>query len=357
MYYIDNKFKNDGNTIIFLQSVVLFPDAVAKEYNVFCYDSFFNINKQNNDKHFKKLKNLYILKKKNRMYNNYIRFVYKVVEDKAACSDCTIFVFSDNGSTEFILSKVFDLTLRIDHKIKCVLIEEGLALYSCTYNTDKSFKYYIKRLLGLSDCIINPVIMGMNKYISEVWCSDPEKFKLKRNDIKVIKEDDVFTPEHSKKIMRLFAQNDNIRLPDDVKYVFLTQPYDFTNEMFKKFKHIMTILTAKGKVLIKKHPRDKFNYNQLQNDNIIISSDELQKIPFECIYRSLEDVTLLTYYSSAAIIKNSKRKPIFLYKLFCSPEEIDRINNFEINWRNISVCDTFEDLNNLIFGGNTNELH
>lgn len=348
MYYIDNKLMDDSNTIVYLESVLPFPSAVKKEYNVMCMEGFLE-KKSFESNHFESLQSLIKSIRRGRLFMKYADFVTKTVIDTAKKCECTLYYFSDNGIAEIILDRVFE-AVKTPDRLKCILIEEGLALYSTNGSVDRSIKYYIKRLLGIKRCILNPQLMGMNKHLSEVWCSDPEGFMKKRNDIMVIREDYIFTPEHSKKLMRLFSSTESLELPDDIRFIFVTQPLTYTDEMKKTFKMVMDVLSSYGKILIKKHPRDKFDYSIFENENVLVSSNQLQRIPFECIYNNFDDIILLTYYSSAAIVPNANHKPIFLYKLFCPAETVEMINNFEINWNDLLVCNSIDNLNNIIGG-------
>lgn len=272
----------------------------------------------------------------------------------SSMEECTLVVFKDQRVRECNIINAIKTKFP---KIKFLLMEEGLGLYASPEQISFSIKRIIgcaiKLALGVTRYYVENHPMGYNPAIDRIICVHPDVLEKRGFSKHAVleKECDVFSCENCDYLLKNFFKiNFNEHFFD---FVFLTQPIypksKIADEKYDKFlNELFSILTLKGSVLIKKHPRDKWDYSSLKNINIEISESNVSCIPFECIMGIYGRPQMLTLFSSAALNSLPNKKSIFLYKLL--PDSLDgsQIDEVMIKVSNSVICKSFSDLSALL---------
>lgn len=268
--------------------------------------------------------------------------------------DLTFVLFKDQQIRECLVIN----TLKSRYKgSKIVLMEEGLALYATLTKEKLSIKRMIysviKIIFGVPKYFLEDHPMGCNPALDKIICANPEALKhrgfSKNAELEI--EYDVFENEHCKYLLRNLFKTD---LDNKIfNFVFLTQPIYPCSKVddgkYEKFlNELISILKKKGSVLIKKHPRDKWNYDSFKDDNVEICENKINHIPFECIWGALGKPQMLTLFSSAACISSSNKKSIFLYKFLPNSTGNSRLDEKIVSDSKYVICDSFLELPNYL---------
>ena len=340
--YINEKFGRDNSIIIFDETLISMPSKIKEDYNV-CLD----VPKIKTAKkgilgyleeisHVKKSWNL-------------LKEVLKKIDD-----DITLIVFKDIHLKETTM--IEKARKMCKGRIRVWLIEEGLGLYvTKNYNIRKSgIKSLLCKLTGVSSFHNTGKTHGMHPGTDKVIALRPEFLEEKYAEKKVELEKmiDVFDEKFSNYFVEAVVGKQNIQSKYD--FVFLTMPLDFssTEERRKKYDDFMTkmlsVLSKKGKTLIKSHPRDKIDYSKYSSDNVTVCSDNFNKIPYECLDQYFGCPRMLTFYSSACTTSSGKDKGIFLYKLIGMKNFGVKITDEFLRDNNIIDCESFEQLEEIL---------
>ena len=283
-----------------------------------------------------------------------VRDFYKYITYNAPNHDekICIVVFRDTLIRESLLTE----KVRKNYKnVQIIMIEEGLALYANSANpTTSSYKALIKSILyrvaGIPTIALNYVPHGCNPTTDIIICSRPQLLKdLERGKgDNYIQEIDVFNKDNCSFFIHEVMMTE---ISDDkYDFVFLTQPLFPTNNSMlnKKYDdflvHLFSILSIHGRVLIKTHPRDTWDYYKYTNEHIHLCPSELMKCAYEIIAGHYGAPQTITLFSSAACNAKNTKKILFLYDFF--PEIIDRdiFSDEFIKENNIIRCKTFNEL-------------
>ena len=260
-------------------------------------------------------------------------------------------VFRDTLTTEALLIK----TIKKEYNnVKIVLIEEGLALYASYTTSKNTISDYVKRIFHLIFRV--PVISakyiphGCNPATDMIICQHPQELiKLQRCKTTDIEQEiDVFSRENCD----FFISNVMMEEIDEktYNYVFLTQPLfpnekENENEKYDAFiKALFSILIQYGTILIKPHPRDKWDYSKYVNDMVNLCDPKLSRCAYEIISGHYGNPRPITLYSSAACNGNAGKHPIFLYDFFPELIKQDIFDNDFIRENGIVRCKTYKEL-------------
>lgn len=280
--------------------------------------------------------------------------IIKDIAKKHDSKDLTFVVFKDQQIRECLVIN----TLKSKYKkSKIVLMEEGLALYANAMKRSFSIKRMmfsvIKFLFGVPKYFLEYHPMGFNPVIDKIICSNPEVLMhrgfSKGAEIEV--EYNVFDDEQCKYLLyNLFKIN---LCEKKFNFVFLTQPVSLRSksddEKYEKFlKNLISTLKKNGSVLIKKHPRDKWNYDSLKDQNVQICDNRVNQIPFECIWGGYGKPQMFTLFSSAVCIPTSKKRSVFLYNLLPDLIGNGRLNEKFVNDPKYVVCNSFAELQDVL---------
>lgn len=271
--------------------------------------------------------------------------------DKAD-DDITLIVFRDNEPQEAtIIEKTFEKKSRDVH---LWLIEEGSGLY--VNKRQPIRKKWIKRVLyafmGVSQYSLSTSPQGMNRNIEKIICAKPDNLPVEKANGKSIEQQiEIFNDELSEKIVRLVT-DDGIQLSNSsYSFVFLTEPMDdfgVNSPLFEKYRAFLERLgrciKPYGKLVIKPHPRDKYDYGYLESEVINICNDELMTLPFECLYKYWGEPTVLSLYSSANANINSEKESYYLYKLVGIKLRDNGFSEQYLSSNHIIECNDFDDL-------------
>ena len=251
----------------------------------------------------------------------------------------TLVLFVDDNMRE---ATVLELVKKHYEQCESWLIEEGVGIYRNPEKKDyrklKSRRRWLYRLFGVSVYNMIAPAQGYNLLVDKILCRKPDLVKSRGHSpcAAVEKEIDIFTEENSNYLLNeIFHTGEPER---GVQYVFLTQPfveigYATREEYHLCIRQILSILSGRGKVLIKPHPWDPEDYSQYVDDNVSLCSLELNKIPFECLLGCFRDARVIAFCSSSACNLDTSKSPVYLYRLLPGVAKNLRLpeNFFEVN--------------------------
>ena len=271
--------------------------------------------------------------------------------------DITLVIFRDNELQE--ASLIDHLKHRCKCSIQICLFEEGAGLYakSKAPTRYRSIKRVIYSIFRLSKYSLLDRTQGLNENVNVVICNKPEEYLAKRtndNGIIVEKMENVFTQELSEYITESIIENTVSTRKYD--FVFLTQPFtnfrddiESLNETYEVLlPKIFSILSQRGEVLIKLHPREEYNYSKFANEHIFVSTEQEKSVPFECLMTNYGYPQMVSMFSSVSFNISTTKPSIFLYKLFRIPHSASLFNEDDLAERNIIVCHSIEEFDEVI---------
>lgn len=269
-----------------------------------------------------------------------------------------IFIYKDSGYIQsYFLEK-----LRNYNGCKCILIEEGLSLYTnqkkalTELSSIKRLKQVVRiKLMGLLGAKNVKYGFGYNPLLSMVLCFKPEKFKQKNQDVSVCS---LPLSLPSSKVLNnvnnvFFTKKVSSELVEDnsFSFMYIGQPLSelgmvCLDDELKLLESIDNIFGRFNlRLLIKPHPVEKIDkYNGLKNVTIIKEA----YMPVELLLPKFKINSVLTPFSSAA--DNLKHfyevDVIYLYKLIglevsIITESYGHIPNSLIQLENdlVTLCD------------------
>lgn len=276
------------------------------------------------------------------------------IAQKYDSKDLTFVVFKDQQIRECAIIN----TLKSKYKkAKIILMEEGLALYANITKSSFSIKRMIysavKILFGVPKYFLENHPMGLNPAVDKIICSNPEALMHRgfSKNAELEAEYNVFDEDQCDYLLKNLFKAD--LGGKKIDFAFLTQPIyprsKFDDEKYEKFlSELVFTLKKRGSVLIKKHPRDKWNYDSFKDQNVQICDDKVNHIPFECVWGAYGKPQMITLFSSAVCISSSKKRSIFLYNLL--PESIGngRLDEKIVNNPKYVICNNFAELNDVL---------
>lgn len=294
------------------------------------------------------------LKNEKRIVGEMIQYITDLIID--VTERFYVVVFRDNQIRE---TTMVETIKKKYENVVFVLIEEGLSIYSIRPSFKTGIRHHIKRLiytyLGLSTYPLYNYPHGYNPYIEKIICSQPEEL-IKRgcnNHCVIEKEINVFDSDNSAYLINHVLRLSFVKRK--IKFVFLTQPLfpslflNYDDKYDSMIMQMINVVGNYGNILIKSHPRDQWDYSRYAGPSCIVASQEENSIPFECLYRYLDNPRTITLYSSAALI-GKETKPIFLYDIFSGFIRKDILSDEFIKANSIIRCKSIEELESVIDG-------
>lgn len=234
------------------------------------------------------------------------------------------------------------------------LIEEGLALYAKHNPPNKSLKNLIRKVIykmtNVPVWTLSNLPFGNNLLVDRIICAHPQLLKemLLNRNVVLEQEVDMYSKENCDRFLREVLM-ENVS-DENFNFVFLSQPLfpvkdEKKNEKYRDFlRRFLELLSTHGTVMIKKHPRDTYDYSMYLSDRVVMCPEAFSKCAYEFLSAYYNHPQPITLYSSAAINVNTEKPIIFLYDFF--PEIIDA-NLFTeqfIKDNKIIRCKTFDEI-------------
>ena len=278
-------------------------------------------------------------------WRRYLNRLIRIINGHSSNKANTLYVFLDQDMYMPTLIEWF----KKKENNKVILLEEGLGLYSLpsdnkTVGRSNNIKKYLCHLLGINPyCFYNSII-GMNKNIDAVYCSSPGDFQRtnKLNDIPICYEGNIFNRSNLNSFFSYFSvEPEDLGIIESADFIFLTQPileYISEEEYETLIIDILNILKKYGNIVIKKHPRDNYNYQNILDDQVFVCDDAINQIPFELISQYASSARMITFSTSCCNNIASKKKSIFLYNLVPSDKFIEISKGIIFSNNNIEVA-------------------
>lgn len=339
-YYCDNTWGIKNTQILHIPSVIDLPQSIVERYNAKLLPY---------QKRWSKFPFFAVVSDIKGIKN-----VWNAVRKEFADHNCqyNFVVFKDNEPRESTIIEKAKKNLR--QRVSVILIEEGCGIYNDASHKVRYQKlwFLLYRVFGISQYCTKGLPQGVNPLVDEVICENTESFVKKQkkycSQAKVTQQEAVFNCETNQKLLQLFCPEVLDNLPKKIDFVFLTMPWSDiqTQISVNQYKTFLTKLFEKlgryGKVLVKLHPRDKFDYSEYTSKNVILCP-QLDKLPFELLYFCLDMPTLVAISSSCCTCAKEKIS-YYLYKaLFSNAKNTDISNDYCIT-NNIKMCSTIDEL-------------
>ena len=287
---------------------------------------------------------------------NFIISYIKSIERKCNSRKNTLVVFRDTLIRESLLISKMK---RYCKDIKIILIEEGLALYASpskpVLNTKLITRYILHMIMGIPVLPLKGYPHGCNILVDEIICRRPEAIKRKKQDKgnNIIKERDLFCKEDCSMFISDILMINMSEI--DYDYVYLTQPLfprlsSSENNTYDVFlKKLFSITSKYGKLLIKPHPNDEWDYSKYKSDKVVLCDSNIANCPFECLMGYYGNPQTITLFSSAACNINSSKPNLFLYDFFPNIIRSDIFGEEFIQDYSITRCKNFVAFENALY--------
>lgn len=264
-----------------------------------------------------------------------------------------LFVFNDN---EPITNKIIRAIKKNSDKNVVTIIEEGIGIYSYTnkhtLNIKEKIRLLVTTILGSpmqykaigDNALIDCAIVGNVELYKSLNKASVQELFLQSKAV-LYDNADIFLKHYSQNHLN----------STDVDFLYLGQPFDeYGNLIEEEKKCIEKIISALGpskKILIKPHPRDaecKYDCFNEKYDNVFLMSNEMARLPIECLIGGLNIGSVISFNSSAGInIANTfkKIKCIFFIKA-------DFAESLKKYWNKIGAIysdDIYRSLNDNVF--------
>lgn len=265
--------------------------------------------------------------------------------------DFTLVVFRDNEAPEATL--IEKAARHFPKRFHLWIMEEGVGLYRTDRNPVRSVwvKKLLYRMLGISTYALKNVSQGEHPRIEKVICQHPDWATEKFRDKQIQQQLDVFVPEFNLRFAE-YVLGALSREEGGYDYVFLTTPIaqcvNFTEEYAKRYAQFLdemvSYATAGGKLLIKCHPRDTYDYSKYQNmPNVKVCSALENQVPFECLHAYYGLPQMISIGSSVSLKDTGGKPTIFVHNLLDVPTAIESLLAKHAP-ESMILCQTMEDL-------------
>lgn len=343
--YTDEVFEKKNTIIIYSNFVSDIPEKIQLDYKIIFIES----NLLNNGS-----KGLKLLYKTCQITNK----VWKVIDDciMKSVGEVTFIVFRDNELQE--MTWIDRASKKYQSRISFWIMEEGAGLYALK-KTPIKYKI-IKKLFYIFTNVSCEYLLnytqGMNPKIQKVICNKPENYLIKRNhNVEVEKMIDIFIPSFNDYFLKIFF--DDYKSTEKFDYVFLTQPFHEFRSAYDKLIKIhnellpivLNELKKRGKVLIKLHPREQFDYSKFIGDKVTLATRTEQNLPFECLMQMYGNPQMISMFSSVCLDLKTEKPSIFIGEWFQIPGVENLFDeDFYIN-NDIIRCKNYEEFKNSLF--------
>ena len=243
---------------------------------------------------------------------------------------CRLVIFKDTSAIEASILEFLQHGKKTGCRWEVVLIEEGTALYAPLSHGGLSFKKRVKAaILRTPHSAMLDGPDGLHAMVGTIICSSPAALQ-KRGGVSsktVLREPEYFERSKcSEYIKGLFPTvKDDVLAVESAKFVFFTQPlvgmYGVTWDRFEAvFRQSIEHLLHYGNVLIKRHPRDVYDYAFIADlEGISFFPESLKGLPAELLLPFWEKAILVTF-SSSVIMTGCAKEKFLLYRLLESDE-------------------------------------
>jgi len=309
--YTDNSYGRENVSIVYSDIASMLPEVIRNDYKIHFVPS--------NDILSKRRINAIIC-----ACNLSLR-IWKVV-DKILSSnseETTLIVFRDNEIEE--ASFIEKAIKKYGEKVHVWVMEEGNGIYAKEKNPIRylKIKQILYKLSGVSSYSLQNKTQGLHPSVEKIICSKPYVIREKLSlDIELETKKDVFTRELNEYLIKSVC-GQQVK-SKHYKYVFLTQPFENFrgehDELIESYKKLLPlifkILSERGRVIIKLHPRETLDYSLYLNDQIDICTDEEKILPFQCLMQYYDYPQMISMFSSACAGIDNTYPSIYMYKIF-----------------------------------------
>ena len=340
LYYCERNGLKQNADIIFNEGVLKTPEKLRMDYNVYSIAYKYDPSKQ---EHFQKI--IYVLKEN---YNAIkARQILSKIIRRNRNNELYLYIFKDRSVREATCIECL-------HKLKqkngnVIMVEEGYGLYNYNVTPMSLLHKTINYIMGVSTypCIGLPY--GLHPLLNFVICNSPILLKRKYhyfnyNNVEVLQQENIFDDYYCQAYFKYLSDQFHA---SECKYefVFLTIPWDdgclsCTEEEYCKFlKQLFDALSDIGNVLIKRHPRDNYDYSIFKNNNVYFKP-EYDIIPFEALYSVLGRPIMVAITSSCCACDKDKKS----YYLSGAFPNLNAESNDYLLDNNIEVCSSIHTL-------------
>lgn len=269
--------------------------------------------------------------------------------------DIVLVVFRDNEVEEAtFIEKAFK---KYGARIHLYMMEEGVSIYA---NEKPAIRYLlIKRLFyvffGVSKYPLMACPQGINPFIEKIICLNPDLLKNKVNKRVVLDNIRyVFSDQINEYLINSVCENEPHK--KEYKFLFLTQPFDMFRADFEELEErynkllpeVFRILSSKGKVIIKLHPREHYDYTRYKCRNIDVSSNQEMILPVQCLMAYYGNPQVISMWSSGNLGIKNEIPSIYLFRLFQIPGVESFFSKDFFVDNNIINCGSLDELSKAI---------
>ena len=340
--YIDTQWGKENSILMYATLVSPLPAELTKDYNVVEIDG-------HNRGRISGLRALFAdASTANHSWHKLRQLVQNTQEE------FTLVVFRDNEAPEATL--IEKAMRHFPKRFHLWIIEEGVGLY----RTDRPLiqgvwlKKWLFRLLGISTYALRKVSQGEHPKVEKVICQQPEWAAEKFAGKDIEQQIPVFVPEFNPRFAAyvLGSAPENSRYD----YVFLTVPCQnvaaSVENFYARYEAFLECLvryaTKNGRLLIKCHPRDTYNYQKYaQIPNVRVCSALENQVPFECLYAYYGFPKVISLGSSFTLDDPDSKPTIFAHKLLGLSASIEDLM-IKHTPETLVICETMEDLKNAL---------
>lgn len=271
----------------------------------------------------------------------------------------TLVIFRDNEVEEATI--IENAIRKYKDKTTICLIEEGTGIYAKSkppirYRFIKRVLYWLYRVSGYP---LKNLPQGMHPSVDCIFCSNPDLMKEKRvenTNISIKKIRNVFNKELNDYLIQSVCGTR--KSEKKYKFVFLTQPFDMFRDEYENLlithnrllPEVFRVLSEKGNLIIKLHPRETYDYQKYKNDCIDISSEHEKILPFQCLMQYYDFPQMVSMFSSASVGICPNKPSIYLFKIFKIPGIENLFNDKFYKDNSIIACESIKELESIITG-------
>ena len=284
-------------------------------------------------------------------WKKYVDSINELIDARYDNSDFYLHIYLDMWA--FMPTLIESVKEKYKDNVHIIMHEEGYAMYAKNeYYRASSFfaKSVLYRLFGLSTYGLTTFSHGNHPAIETIYCTNPEKAKLagKKDNVLILYEGDLFTKEYSESFLSLcdIDAREISDLIDKYDFIFLSQPiYDIIGiQEYESFiRELFDHLYGK-KTVIKLHPRDTFDYISFINDDVNILNNQLNIIPFECLYPCIINTRVITFNSSCCANINSTKPCFYMYKLVQNDELTKLCERVKYDPEKVMIVEDFDEM-------------
>lgn len=239
-----------------------------------------------------------------------------------------------------------------------MLFEDGLALYEPLKKINVKYsglKKIIFQIMGLSSYCYEHSGIGWNPILDAIYCHNPNDesiiSRVEYTNSKAIYEGNIYSHENISSLLQSIGiKQTTLDSLNEYDCIFLSAPMEELMDINKYFVSLKKIFNCldKRRILIKKHPRDSMDYNNILSNNVRLCDSSLDIVPVECLLASLRNVDVISFCSSACLNPGEENRSFFLYRLLEDSQLIEKLDSEFLNLKNVTVISNFGELKNMI---------